>query len=176
MKRTFSIVAGMIFVLTIFVLMVFPIFYTPTCRISKQSFGVRKARTVARLYNIAFACVEFRVPNFEDVWCADGAVNRSVCPASGRLIEFLRCVYSNDSTWQEMVMENEDEKDFGRVVRDGWGNIIRAAWWSDVKGERLERTKRVGNLVIWSVGANGVDERGEGDDITMGVDLEVTVP
>jgi len=68
-------------------------------------------------------------------------------------------------------MENEDEKDFGRVVRDGWGNIIRAAWWSDVKGERLERTKRVGNLVIWSVGANGVDERGEGDDITMGVDL-----
>jgi hypothetical protein len=64
-KRSTSIVAGMIFVLTIFVLMVFPIFYTPTCRISEQSFGVRKARTVARLYNIAFACVEFRVPNFE---------------------------------------------------------------------------------------------------------------
>lgn len=172
MKTILFLVFAMI--IAAMVVLLAPMYYTPTCNVGDEA--LRKARTVARLCHIAFACGECRVQSFDDVWRTDGTVDCPACPASERLIEYLSCVYSNDLTRQELIMTNEDKADFNRIVQDGWGNIIRAAWWTDIKGERLERTKRVGNLVIWSVGANGVDERGEGDDITMGVDLEVTVP
>lgn len=146
--------------------LIWPLFYTPVTRCSEKT--LRTARSRIQLYKIGRTLDEFQISQFEDLWKVNDEECHRSSPVTERLVEYLRCVYYSGDYGRDLLTDVfAGSRDFEHVVKDPWGYEIRAEWWPDVIGEPLEQTRRLGNIVVWSVGENGIDERGGGDDITL---------
>lgn len=73
---------------------------------------------------------------------------------------------SGEEVWQAMM---QPDKYKGRTIRpyfdevpkDAWGNMLQYEWTGDGHSKKQGALKPA----LWSIGANGQDEGGEGDDI-----------
>jgi hypothetical protein len=85
---------------------------------------------------------------------------------ASRLYELL------SATNQEVrVLEPRYDWDASRMLLDPWGRPFRVSvTFADSNTKRLTEP-RTARLAIWSIGPNGIDEAGTGDDISTTVDI-----
>lgn len=128
------------------------------------------ARATATLCGMRELVLEFKANEYADVWQSGSAYDSSSL-ADLRLTE---CVLDALIRDRNSLMPYHFELNFicrmdgGRVLVDSWQHPYMAIWASSEDAARMKgeaARSRIGNIIIWSCGSNGVNEWGGGDDV-----------
>lgn len=126
------------------------LFFFFACRKAER---ISKADATASIIKTTYFNVEFEPDGFSRLkWLHSKGVSDS------ELVVFV-------SDWSRNPQKTIEELDKNAPpIKDAWGHDLRVRWRSKEDAETLLPGK---DLIIWSVGPNGINENCSGDDVVV---------
>lgn len=164
MKMRYLIAAMLIAVITI---LVYPIYYMPCVDADPVALQIAKSRS--RLEEVRRVLEDRHVSGYEDLW--DKNYKRKVITNDARLrleqylqtvMDDASIVFETYSTTGKIILVSAKD-----VLRDGWGNDYKVAWGLNGLQNEMCTKSKIGNVIVWSMGPNGIDDNGCDDDIYL---------